>query len=280
MEGAVERLHLLNLPPELMSASANTAMPTFSYAQAARGLAPTKDKEASTEQTPKSPSKPESDASQPPSRSSRSRGRGEEKDTEIASNGAPTPTSVAEDTAEKENVPPKRASQQQSEATPSASTSPHLTGAIESPNEKDPAQQLDHSESWEKASHISTRGKKEPAAAHKEKAKETEDDWEKVSVPSVGSEKEKDKDKELKPAPPPPINIWAARQQAQEAKLRDLENQRTAAASQSAPPSAVMRSKSVLEGSKNKTGPKDSFEKEGIAGSRRSNESHRGNGKF
>ena len=123
-------------------------------------------------------------------------------------------------------------------------------------------------------------GDKEPIVGHKEKPKETEDDWEKVSVPSVSSEKEKDKDKELKPAAPPPVNFWAARQQAQEAKLRDLQTQRTAAASQSAPPSAAARPKPSMETSKTKSVPKDATEKEGVAGPRRSHESSRGNGKY
>ena len=108
----------------------------------------------------------------------------------------------------------------------------------------------------------------------KEKAKETEDDWEKVSVPSVAGD-----NKELKPAPPPPVNFWTARKQAQEAKLRDMANQRTVAASQSAPPSAAAPSKSFLEGSK-RSGPKDPSDKEGQTGPKRSTEPGGGNGEW
>ena len=121
-------------------------------------------------------------------------------------------------------------------------------------------------------------GDNELTVGHKEKPKETEDDWEKVSVPSVSSEKGKDKEKELKPAAAPPVNFWAARQQAQEAKVRELQTQRTAAASQAAPPSAATRPKPSMETSKTKSGSKDASEKEGMARPRRSHESSRGNG--
>jgi hypothetical protein len=256
-----------------MSNSASSAMPTFSYAQAAKGLPPAK--EDPTEQIAKPASKPDPTTSQPPSRPSRSRARAEDKENESTAKETSTPASAVEDSAEKENIPPSRPPQQRSEATTSSATSPNLTGVMGSPKEKEMTQRLDRSDSWEKASHTSASGEKDMSAAQKDKVKELEDDWEKVSVPSIGGEK----DKELKPAPPPPVNFWTARQQAQEAKLRETATVRAVAAPQSALPTAGHRQKPFVEASKNKSSSRDSFDKDGLAASRRSNDSGRGNGK-
>lgn len=53
-----------------------------------------------------------------------------------------------------------------------------------------------------------------------EKIKETDDDWEKVSIPSSIVEKE------LKAAPIPVVNIWAQRSQTFQAKLKEQATQR------------------------------------------------------
>lgn len=60
------------------------------------------------------------------------------------------------------------------------------------------------------------------ASNEKEKTKEADDDWEKVSIPSVAA------DKELKDAPIPVLNIWQQRKEAQ-AKLKGPTAQRTVA---------------------------------------------------
>ena len=270
----MSRTRIAENPRLDMSATASAAMPIFSYAQAARGLAPAKDKEEVTEPSSKSASKPDSTPPQPPSRPSRSRARAGDKEIDNAAKEAPAPSSTAEDPAEKENIPPSRPTQQRSEATASSADSPNLAGVVESSRDKDLTERLDHSDSWEKASHTSAGGDKETTAGQKEKVKESEDDWEKVSLPSVAGEKEK----ELKPAPPPPVNFWTARQQAQEAKMREIANQRAAAASQSAPPTAAPRPRTFIDVSKNKSGPRDSLEKDAVPVSRRSNDAGKGNG--
>lgn len=56
-----------------------------------------------------------------------------------------------------------------------------------------------------------------------EKGKEADDDWEKVSIPSVTP------DKELKAAPIPAVNIWQQRSLAQQAKAKEQTVQRPAA---------------------------------------------------
>ena len=254
-----------------MSTIANPTMPVFSYAQAAKGLAPTKDKDDAAEQGSKPASKPESNASQPPSRASRSRPRVDEKEPEQPVKEVPTPSSVNEDAAEKENIPPSRPSQQRSEASVSSMTSPDLIGITSSPKEKEVVQRLDNSESWEKASHTSAAGDKENTCEPDEKVKESEDDWEKVSVPSTTGNNQKD----FKPAPPPPVNFWAARAQANEAKMKDIANQRPAATSQSGPPSARLASSN--EAPKPRSGHRDTTEKDNMSASRRSNDSARGN---
>lgn len=59
-------------------------------------------------------------------------------------------------------------------------------------------------------------------ASDKEKMKDTDEDWEKISTPSTTAEKE------LKAAPVPVVNIWQQRREAQEAKMRELVTQRSA----------------------------------------------------
>jgi la-related protein 1 len=253
-------------------------MPAFSYAQAAKGLAPTKPKDDPVGTSAKPTSTPDSNNSQPPSRVSQNRARAEDKAPAATAKEAPTPSSTADEPLEKENIPPNKLSQQMSEATASSAASPSLSGVIASPKEKELTQRLDRSDSWEKASHTSAGVAgvdKDNNTVQKEKVKESEDDWEKVSVPSVGG----DKEKELKPAPPPPVNFWTARKEANEAKLRDITGQRTAAATQSAPPTAVAKAPSFVEASKSKPSPKESVNKEVTSNSRRSNESGRANGK-
>ncbi|KAK5100508.1 hypothetical protein LTS08_005259 [Lithohypha guttulata] len=57
----------------------------------------------------------------------------------------------------------------------------------------------------------------EGADSH-ERAKEVDDDWEQVSMPSVAAEKA---EKELKPAPVPTVNFWQQRSLALQAKAKD-----------------------------------------------------------
>ena len=248
-------------------------MPAFSYAQAARGLAPAREKEESLEQTTKTTPKSESTGSQPSKQTSTSRSRGEEKEVETATKESHTPSSTAGDSVEKENIAPAQPSQQMSEATPSSATSPNLTGVTGSPREKDLTPRLDGSESWEKASHTSGTADKDSTTPPKDTGKETEDDWEKVSVPSVGGEK----DKELKPAPPPTFNFWEQRRKQAADAL--LAGQRPAAAAQPVHNSAATRPRASVEGAKGAPGFRATLDQEVKAGSKRSNDTVRGNGK-
>lgn len=49
------------------------------------------------------------------------------------------------------------------------------------------------------------------------KSKDGEDDWEKISVPSIPAESQ------YKAAPPPPVNVWQVRKEAQAAKIKDQQ---------------------------------------------------------
>lgn len=67
--------------------------------------------------------------------------------------------------------------------------------------------------------------------------KEADDEWEKVSIPSSTA------DKELRAAPIPVVNIWQQRQEAQQAKIKEQSVQRQIVAPQSIPKS---RSQSTI----------------------------------
>lgn len=89
------------------------------------------------------------------------------------------------------------------------------------------------------------------------KSKEVEDDWEKVSVPSVAAEKE------LKAAPIPMVNIWKQRQEAQAAKFKEIQDQQRT--SSSGPLAQAPKPKATGEDSKQNPASRDrtAQEKEG-----------------
>ena len=82
-----------------------------------------------------------------------------------------------------------------------------------------------------------------------EKAKEADDDWEKVSIPSSTAEKE------LKAAPIPTVNIWAQRSQTFQAKLKEQAAQRQPVAA--IPQSKPRPSASASDDSRRKTPGRD-----------------------
>ena len=85
---------------------------------------------------------------------------------------------------------------------------------------------------WDVQSQAS--GEKSQQSKEEGKVKENDDDWEKVSVPSVAAEKE------LKAAPIPVVNIWQQRKEAQDAKLKSLAVQK--------PAGPAVKSKDVQQG--------------------------------
>jgi la-related protein 1 len=102
------------------------------------------------------------------------------------------------------------------------------------------------SDAWDRQSDVSTSVEKGNAVNEKEKQQAGDDDWEKVSVPSLSQERE------LKAAPPPTVNIWQQRKQAQEAKQREQASQRPV----SSAGKAATASGPVADSAKTKSGEK------------------------
>lgn len=210
-----------------MSSTSSPAMPAFSYAQAAKGLAPStsqssvkeakdvKDaKEELVESNTSAKNSNRSDASaQSNTRSPRSEPHSEEKDVKRSIKESPSTSSSREESQDKENVPPSRQSHK-----PSVSASDAPKNIDEPAATKDTqlssSASVDH---WE----LSAVNEKDSVSSEKEKSRDTEDDWEKVSIPSVAAEKE------LKAAPIPAVNIWQQRMAA-DAKKREQASQKPA----------------------------------------------------
>ena len=230
-----------------MSSATSPAMPPFSYAQAAKGFAPSKSssqnassaqsttsdgspqgrKHSSTEPakldlTPKSTTSPGNDQ----------RNLGGDK-------GNPeTPARIAstQSATNKENVPPRTsgALRHETKRTTSETSSPSFGATSTSTLPKEEyttATSSDANDNWEKQSQVSTSVEKSTQTTTGNKAKDSEDDWEKVSVSTAPPEKE------LRAAPIPAVNPWLARKEAQDAKAKAPSVQKTS--STVAPASSV-----------------------------------------
>lgn len=146
-------------------------------------------------------------------------------------NGQPT---TSHDQADHENKPPKQrsaSSSEESKTQASSTTSPGTNAGQPPALPKDDSfvlQTNGTSETWDKQRQDLATVEKPAQTEEAEKSKDTEDDWEKVSIPSMSAEKEKEK--ELKAAPLPPVNIWQQRREAQDAKKRVSSSQKPVAA--------------------------------------------------
>lgn len=208
-----------------MSASTSTAVPVFSYAQAAKGLAPSSSQPSSRNEVPTSdkgtkdkPTQPV--ASVPVPKPSQPASGDDDKSTMIESTTASSATDVS---ASKEaGHKSTETSQQESLQTPQNDTPSRLNGVL--PN-AELAQDVQNDTRPSLANGRADFSDHSPSAAARDdstqstsekKPKDTEDDWEKVSNPSVAPEKE------LKAAPIPTVNIWKQRQEAHAAKKKDV----------------------------------------------------------
>ncbi|RMZ84301.1 hypothetical protein DV738_g528, partial [Chaetothyriales sp. CBS 135597] len=240
-------------------------MPIFSYAQAAKGAKaqapPSKPVEPPAKVEPldlsaggRPVTKAEPPTSAPP-KASRSQPRAEDKDIQSSPNNTaatpattPEPITVPaqlvapsvpgqttpESSTDKENTAAARSASSRAEpAQPALSgpISPKVASETGSPKEKDGLKKTEHRE-WEKASQASNvQDKAATTPTDKDRTKESEDDWEKVSVPSIAA------DKELKAAPLPAVNVWAVRLEAQAAKKKELAAKSTASVNGTRTPS-------------------------------------------
>lgn len=240
-----------------MSSTSTPAPPPFSYAQAARGFqagAASSQKStdvsaASSEKGARGRQSSSTDGEKlenRPKSSDASSGETASLSTTKPSE-APRPSSVGS----KEVVEKESARDSKSLASSEESKTMMPPATVSSPgSESSGNHKVDESligangglEAWDRQSEVSTSVEKGNAVNEKEKLHAGDDDWEKVSVPSLTQERE------LKAAPPPTVNIWQQRKQAQEAKQREQASQRPV----SSGGKAAIASGSVTESAKSK----------------------------
>jgi la-related protein 1 len=212
-----------------MAATTSPALPAFSYAQAAKGLAPASSSAQS--QTDSSLNTPdltstERKSSLPESERLESLhnatwiGKKEETNSQApskATENGENETTAAKPFSEERTGPivkPAMSSTSESKQI-SESTSPSLVASVATLPREDESSATPNgsSESWDKQSETSGMADK-PSAPATEGGKEkgADDDW--VNVPPAKFEKE------LKAAPVPIVNIWQQRKEAQEAKAK------------------------------------------------------------
>ena len=266
-----------------MSSSTGAAHPVFSYAQAAKGLASA----ASTQSTSKNEKSSTSEKSV--------------KDRAASSTHAPTALSSPQTRSELESNPSAE-SIAPADIAQEAAMSTSAVGQdadTESPSQNQHTSTNDNAHQSLPPSDVSTpqmvprqdackdgstqqlsNGRKAssdeasltnltavidrtPPEGSEKKSKESEDDWEKVSVPSIAAESQ------YKAAPVPAVNVWQARKEAQAAKLKELADHQRLVADN---PSQPQISRSSSEDFKHKPDSKEvsSIDKESkaIEGSR------------
>ena len=207
-------------------ATASPALPVFSYAQAAKGLTPVSAqtqpaKEASLAPPDDTPNGGDVSSSRPSRHELTSRSTQSKEDETVNSAGREASRGdldmVQRDTecGDKENLPPskqsRRISSDETKVCNSEDSSPSFgaTSSLKLAKE-------DLSNTQNDSSEISTTGEKSMQSTEQPKAKDLDDDWEKLSAAKL----------ELKAAPIPIVNVWQARKEAQDAKLKALANQR------------------------------------------------------
>jgi la-related protein 1 len=246
----VEKLSRPNLPCHLsskyiMSTTTSPALPAFSYAQAAKGLAPSTSaphNTASVSATPSVSSSRErkSSSAEPAKLDLTSKATPQDDDlphmsTRKSTHTVHENTSTANDSL-KENIHGGKLSGSSNEETKmnmSGTSSPSFGAASTSTLSKEEDISItpnETSDNWEKQSQVSTSVEKSTQTPGGNKVPDTEDDWEKELVSKTPS------DKELKAAPIPAVNFWQARKEAQEAKAKALAAQRPAQATIKAKP--------------------------------------------
>ncbi|KIW91290.1 uncharacterized protein Z519_08186 [Cladophialophora bantiana CBS 173.52] len=256
-----------------MASSSGAAAPVFSYAQAAKGLTSTASTQsASRNESPAASDKSVKDRSATETTNTTStlkspRPRSEPEDKSSGEGAAFKSSPEAERSASKstqEEADKEGTTQTQHVATYSnAQTSP--VAHVETPNivptqdqqKRDAVPQLPNGRSLSSEEPpVSTSNDKSALSATEKKSKDGEDDWEKVSVPSMSAETQ------YKAAPIPTVNVWQVRIEAQAAKMKGLEQQR---ASVSITPNQQPKPKAGSEDPKRKSLSKDvgGSEKEG-----------------
>ncbi len=230
-----------------MSSTTSPAPPVFSYAQAARGLQPgaatsqksTDVSATSSEKGARGRQPSSTDGEKLESLSKPFDARAEESGSLTGAKpleATHTSSGGTKENLEKSSVKGSKPSESSEDTR--ALMSPTIVSLSESEpsaNHKDDevlTGQIGASDTWDRQSEASASAEKANASNEKDKSQAGDDDWEKVSVPSISQEKE------LKAAPPPTVNIWQQRKQAQEAKQREQASQRPVSSSGKTPTSS------------------------------------------
>lgn len=214
-----------------MSTSAGAPAPVFSYAQAAKGLTPaTSTQTTSRNESPAASEKSTKDrlgsdaASNPSIKATKSKPDSDNKQNVDVTSTRPLPASASKDAGERDDLLSGQSSQDNEREGKAMST-----GRVSSPSQHsqlDDARPSMRSRRTTSADQSQETGSRDKSVGDK-KSKESEDDWEKVSIPSVAAEKE------LKAAPMPMFNIWKQRQEAQAAKVKEVQDQQRVPSSSS-----------------------------------------------
>lgn len=221
-----------------MSATTSPALPAFSYAQAAKGLAPSTSSHVATEPNSATTESSLKERKPRPGEITRSENESESVPTKNedstntsvphATQSTPGSAPATRDPVNKENVPPPKihgSSNDEAKGRTSGTSSPSFGADSTSTLPKEDEISFhanDASDAWERQSQVSTSVEKSTQMSNGSKGKDPEDDWEKVSVSKAPVEKE------LKAAPIPAVNIWQARKEAQAAKAKAIAAQRPA----------------------------------------------------
>ena len=194
-----------------MSSTTSPALPTFSYAQAAKGLAPsssTPHQTANTSATQpgSSPRERKPSSTEPVKLDLTSRtasSQNEDLTQTLTAKSAHTSRETPSTTNDplKENIHPSKASgfsSEETKITVSGTSSPNFGAASNSTLSKEEdisAMPNDTPENWDKQPQVSTSVEKSTQTTGGSKVPDTEDGWEKEPVPKTSG------DKELKAAP-------------------------------------------------------------------------------
>ena len=223
-----------------MSSRSSPALPAFSYAQAAKGIAPANPvSQPATEQNKNGQSRVvdrKPSASEPTALELNGGGKDSVKqdDSKAQSIRAPsqdpsygrgrtrTSGSVGATSArERTTSIAKNSSTNKKSEVSQAPSKSSSAGSNSSPLKDEESSGTTSgiaSSTWEEQSQTFAGAEKSKEDG---KSKDTDDDWDKVSVPSVVVERE------LKAAPIPTVNIWLQRKEAQDAKNKALAAQKT-----------------------------------------------------
>lgn len=214
-----------------MSTSSGAAAPVFSYAQAAKGLTPaTSTQSTSRNESPAASEKGTKDrvltelTNGPVSTVKSQKPRSEVDDKQSADSVVLKSSSNSEDltslkSSAKESADKESPAQAHVQSTnhadkPSTVDASNVTPTQDSSKDELEAHLPNGQASNSEETPDLTSLEKTIQTTVEKKSKDSEDDWEKVSVPSVSAEKE------FKAAPIPTVNIWQQR-------MKDLEQQRT-----------------------------------------------------